>query len=178
MLTAEAPVHREAPPMPSTRRQNRETFVRLFQGFVNEYGEVVGKKIVKHIVDNAGGMRICIPENNPKLNQTRKWIDGKLCVIDTVLYNDPLYGCSACFRMLWVSTCQEFKQSSGRAIMHKIIVELGGRRVYFPNYRDLYKWERNEKMKNQYTGGNIDEIAERWSMSRLRALQIVTGEDE
>jgi hypothetical protein len=153
--------------MPNTRRQNRETFVRLFQGFVNEYGEIAGKKIVKHIVDTTGGMRIWVPENNPKLNQ------------HTVLDNDPLHGCSACFRMLWISICHEFGPASGRAIMHKIIVERGGSRVYFPTYRDLYKWERNEKMRAQYSKcKNVEEIANRWNMSWQRAAQIVRGEED
>ncbi len=166
MLLAEAQRNMEVRPMSNTRRQNRETFVRLFQGFVNEYGAVAGEKIIKHLVDNAGGLRLWIPGNDIPVNQS------------LIIHGDPLCTHSACFRRLWRSTCREFGQASGRAIMNKIVVEFGGRRVSFPDYEDIYKWERNEKMKNQFTGNNIDEIAARWGMSPLRALQIVTGEDE
>jgi hypothetical protein len=169
MLTAAAPEIPGVLLMPNSRRQNRETFVRLFQGFVNEYGEVAGKKIINHIVDQAGGMRIWVPASNPKLNQYAS------------LDNDPLHGCSACFRRLWVSTCHEFGQASGRAIMNKIICEISGlchHRVHFPSHRDLYRWERDEKMQNQYTGDNIAEIALRWNMSVPQALKRVRRRED
>jgi len=165
MLTAATPKMPGALPMPNSRRQNRETFVRLFQSFVNEYGEVDGKKIVKHIVDNAGGMRIWVPSSNPKLNQY------------AALNNDPLHGCSDCFRRLWLSICREFGRTYGRTIMNKIVCELGNQRVHFPCHHDIFRWERNEKMKNQYTGKNIAEIALRWNMSVPQAQKIVTEED-
>jgi hypothetical protein len=125
---------REILPMPNTRRQNRETFVRLFQGFVNEYGEASGKRIMKHIVDNAGGIRMDVPSSNPGLNQHVK------------LDNDPLHGCGVYFRRLWISTCKEFGHDSGHDIMNKIVCELGNQRVYFPCHKEINRWERkNEK---------------------------------
>ena len=157
----------EVPHMHSSRRQNRETFVRLFQGFVNEYGEVVGKRIMKHIVDNAGGIRMDVPARNPGLNQYVK------------LDNDPLHGCGVDFRRLWRSTCKEFGHNSGQTIMNKIVCELGNQRVYFPCHKEIYRWERNEMMKNQYSKDpNIKALALRWGMSVPQAQHIVEEEDD
>ncbi len=156
MQTAETPMRLEVLPVPNSRRQNRETFTRLFQGFVDEYGEAAARKIIKHLVDQAGGYRICIPGPGP----------------------DPLHGCSACFRQLWRSTCREFGHASGRAIMNKIIVELGGRRVWFPDYRDLHIWERNEKISSQYNGENAEELSLRWNLTREWVLRIVRGDED
>ncbi len=87
------------------------------------------------------------------------------------------HGCSAFFHQLWRSTCREFGHASGRAIMNKIIVELGGRRVWFPDYRDLHIWERNEKISSQYNSENAEELALRWNLSREWVLRIVREED-
>lgn len=133
------------------RRQNRETFVRLFQGFVNEFGEVAGKKIVKHLVDLAGGYRILIPAAGP----------------------DPLFGCSSQFRRLWVSTCREFGSKSGHKIMSKIIAGLGGRRVWFPDYKDLFTWDRNKKILDLFDGTNCRELACRFKLSSISILRII-----
>jgi len=163
MLIAEMPilpVLQEVPPMPNARRQNRETFVRLFQGFVNEYGEVAAKKIIRHLVDHSGGFRICIPGPGP----------------------DPLFGCSPLFRQLWRSTCFMFGHDSGRAIMNKIVVELGDRRIWFPDYKDLYLWERNEKIQNLYqkydTGDNAEELGIRFRCCAVHIRRVVRGEDD
>ncbi len=163
MLTAEMPSRPEVLPMHNTRRQNRETFTRLFQGFVSEYGEDAAKRIIKHLVDQAGGLRMWIPSSGP----------------------DPLSRCGYFFRLLWRETCKTFGRQSGRAIMNKIMVELGGRRVYFPDYRDLYIWDRNEKIRRQYIPGmpdgpkgNEEELVARWGLSRYWILRIANGQDD
>ncbi len=164
MLTAEMPRHLEVLPVPNSRRQNRETFIRLFQGFVNEYGEAAAKKIIKHLVDQAGGLQLSIPGPGP----------------------DPLCGCSAWFRQLWRDTCKEFGRKSGRAIMNKIMGQLGGRRVRFPDYLDLYIWERNVKMHNQYceirSSGRssieaLTELSINWNIHIRHVHRIVNEED-
>ncbi len=147
--------------MNDTRRQNRVIVTRLFQGFVKDYGEAAGKKIIEHLVSHAGGQRIRVPTNNPGLNQHAS------------LSNDPLHGCSACFRRLWMTTCQELGQASGRAIMHKIVCELGGRRIWFPDIETLYRMERNLKICAIYNGTNHKEIALRFKLSVTQINNII-----
>jgi hypothetical protein len=158
MLTAERQMILESP-MPNARRQNRETFTRLFQGFVNEYGEADAKKIIKHLIDEACGVRMWVPAPGP----------------------DPLSRCSPSFRRLWRSVCNEFGRASGRAIMNKIMVEVGSscssRRISFPDYKDLCIWERNEIIKTQLACANSYEVAHRWGMSRQWVLRIGRGEE-
>lgn len=150
--------------MTIARRQNREALTRLFQGFVNDYGNAAGKKIIKHIVEHAGGIRIHIPGRSHKLNQ--------YATID----NDPLHGCSACFRNLWINICCEFGQASGRAIMNKIVVELGGRKIRFPDHETFYRSERNKKIRNLYDGANCGELALRFNLCMSQIKNIINGD--
>jgi len=145
MPTAEAPRRTEAPPMNNTRRQNREAFIRLFQGFVADYGNVDGEKIIAHLVcHDIGGERRWVPAPGP----------------------DPLSRCGENFRKLWRDTCAKFERASGRAIMNKIMVELGGRRVYFPDYKDWSMWARNMKIQKQlHSGEDPKVVAGRWGLS-------------
>ena len=155
MIIAEMPVPvMEAPSVPSHRRQNRETFTRLFQGFVIDFGNESAEKIIRHLVRDAGGLRISIPENN----------------------GDPLFGCSPFFRQLWVNTCQSFGSDAGREIMLKIIVEFGGQRVTFPDPVDLFRIERNERIRAQYNGANCQELGLRWGLHPVHVRRIARGE--
>lgn len=163
MLIAALP-KREVLPVPNTRRQNRETFVRLFQGFVDAYGEAAAKKMIKFIIDQAGGLQLWIPGPGP----------------------DPLNRCGYWFRQLWRNTCQEFGRNIGRAIMNRIIDELGGRRVRFPDYLDLYIWDRNIKIHSQYcslresgrsSSEACAELSINWSIHIRHLHRIVRGEE-
>jgi hypothetical protein len=156
MPTLERTIPTEALPVPNTRRQNRETFTRLFQGFVADFGNETAEKIIRHLVHDAGGLRLSIPGNN----------------------GDPLYGCSSLFRQLWINTCAAFGPATGRAIMMKIIVEFGGQRVWFPDVNDLCRIERNEKIRGLYNGANCQELAIRFTMHPVHIRRIARGEDD
>jgi len=155
MLTAEMPLSLEALSVPNHRRQNREAFTRLFQGYVADFGNEAAEKIIRHLVRDAGGLRISIPENN----------------------GDPLFGCSPFFRQLWVNTCTEFQPEPGRAIMLKILVEFGGQRVTFPNPDNLSRIDRNERIRCQYQGTNCQELGLRWGLHPVHIKRIARGED-
>src|SRR5512144_1524940 len=111
MLLAETPKRLEVLPVPNHRRQNREAFTRLFQGFVVDFGDKAAERMIWHFVRDAGGLRLSIPANN----------------------GDPLFGCSSLFRQLWINTCAEFGPMLGRAAMQKILIEFSDQRVTFPD---------------------------------------------
>jgi len=131
--------------------KSREATTRLFQGFVTDFGDELGEKIIKHIVDQVGGYRILISAPSP----------------------DPLFYNSRNFRRLWRSTCEEFGRASGRAIMNKLIVELGGRRISFPDHEDICRFERNRRIRNLYNGTNCSELAFRFRLCRCQIKRII-----
>jgi len=137
------------------RRQNREAFTRLFQGYVADFGNEPAKEIIRHITLSAGRLRFRVPQNN----------------------GDPLFGCSPYFRQLWVSTCEAFGAESGRVIMQKIMVELGNQRVTFPDPEDLSRIDRNERIRCQYNGCNCQELGLRWGLHPVHIKRIARGED-
>ena len=141
----------ELPPVEKTaRRRNREAIMRLFQGFVADFGNELGEKIIKHIVDQAGGYRVLLPAPSP----------------------DPLpHGCR-CFRRLWRSICGEFGRASGRAIMMKF-VELGRKRISFPDHEDMCRFERNRRIRDLYDGTNGHKLALRFRLCRTQIIRII-----
>ena len=139
----------------NNRRLNRDAFVRVFQCLVDDFGKEPAEKIVNQLVHRVGGLRISVPENN----------------------GDPLFGCSQSFRLLWFHICAEFGQASGRAIMRKLIVELGGSRVTFPDIQDLSRFARDEKIRNQFTGDNCQELSIRWGLHPVHIKRIVRRDD-
>ena len=144
-----------------SRRRNREAVTRIFQGIVDDFGNTAGEKIIRHIVDQAGGIRMRVPSYDIKVNQF------------LVIHGDPLCTNSTCFRRLWRSTCKEFGQASGHAIMQKIFVELGGQRVLMPDHKTLSKIERNRKVRYLYDGTNRGELALRFALSKNQIRKIV-----
>jgi len=122
----------------NSRHRNRETVILLFQGVLADFGNQLGGKIMWHIAYEAGGQRIRVPRISQGVNQY------------ATSENDPLYGCSPCFRKLWQSTCQKFGKATGRVIMLRIITVFGGGRIYFPSFKMLHRFERNAKIRNLY----------------------------
>jgi len=156
MLIAEKPLSPEVLPVPNHRRQNREAFTRLFQGYVNDFGNETAAKIIHHLALSAGRLRLRVPQNN----------------------GDPLFGCSPYFRQLWVDTCETFGSESGRAIMQKILIEFGAQRVIFPDLEDLSRIDRNERIRCQYNGNNCQELGLRWGLHPSHVGRIARGEAE
>ena len=155
MLIAEMPVSPEGLPASNRRRLNREAFTRLFQGYIADFGNETAAKIIEHLALSAGRLRFYVPRNN----------------------GDPLFGCSPCFRKLWVDTCETFGSESGRAIMQKILVEFGTQRVTFPSPEDLGRIDRNERIRCQYNGTNRRELGLRWGLHPTNITRIVKEQD-
>lgn len=133
--------------------KSRQTLNRLFEGYCKDYGPEDGAKIIKAIIDVLGGCRLTIPEkisNNP----------------------DNITALLALYSYL----CENFGQASGEAIMRKFIMELKGSRISFPDYEDLYREERNRKIKSMFNGSNYKELATIFNLAESWIWRIVNKE--
>lgn len=138
------------------QRRNREAVARLFRGIVEDFGEKTGESIIRHLVEQAGRIRIHVPGPGP----------------------DPLFRCGPCFRQLWRSTCEKFGRESGHAIMNRVMTELGNRRVWFPDHETLYRAERNRNIRALYNGRNGGELAARFNLCEDQIRKIVNKDEQ
>ena len=67
----------------------------------------------------------------------------------------------------------EFGETSGRAIIRTILEELGGLRVCIPDLNELYREERDAKIRAAFNGRNYEELAVRWGLSVRRIRYII-----
>ena len=130
--------------------KSRVMLNRLFEGYYKDYGQVNGDKIIRTIIDVLGGCRITIPE---KLSGNK---DNKEVIL--ILYK--------CF-------CDRFGKSSGLAIMRKFIMELKSCRISFPDYDDLYREERNRRIRDRFTGCNYKELSIMFGLDLSHVWRIV-----
>ena len=57
----------------------------------------------------------------------------------------------------------------------KVMVEtVGGLRLTFPDLQDLYRAERNRRIRNEFTGFNYEELAIKYRLKRLQVRRILT----
>ena len=146
-MTMELPP-RERITLPN-RRDNRETLTRLFQGYVNDYGNAAGEKIIRVILDELGGLRMVIPTNS-----NRSGPDENIRIINC----------------LYCRLKKEFGDASGKAIMQKFLRDIKGMRISFPDLQDLAREDRDRRIKN--TVGGIPEIALRFGLSEKQIRRI------
>jgi Mor family transcriptional regulator len=141
----------EVSPLSNRRRENRDILQRLFQGYINDFGNDDGWKIIKVIIFELGGIRMQVPRD---INRKGELLEA--------FYNH---------------ICEDFGESSGTAIINKFITELGGLRISFPTFEELYRQERNEKIRARYNGwpygSNIEVLAEQWGISGECVRKIV-----
>ena len=58
----------------------------------------------------------------------------------------------------------------------KVMVEtVGGLRLTFPDSQDLYRAERNRRIRNEFTGFNYEELAIKYRLKRLQVRRIIQG---
>lgn len=154
MLTAAITMPRmtEAPILPD-RRENRATLRRLFQAYVDDFGPEAGEQIIMTTINELGGMRMVIPTNSHHNGAN-------------------IYA----IRVLYARMCERFGDASGAVIMRKFLVELGGIRISFPDMEDLWREERNRKIRAAYNGSNHAELAIKWGMSVVHVRNIIRGE--
>jgi Mor family transcriptional regulator len=60
---------------------------------------------------------------------------------------------------LFERLCSDLGESSGKIIIKTIIQELGGLRVCFPDFEELYRDDRNRRIRNLFNGRNYNELA-------------------
>ena len=61
-------------------------------------------------------------------------------------------------------------------IIKMLINVLGGTRLTFPDFDYLYRQERNRRIRNEFTGGNHEELAIRYRVSRKHVRRILVRE--
>jgi hypothetical protein len=138
-----------------SRRENRESLRRLFQGYVNDFGAEDGGKIIRVIIDELGGVRVTVPMNG-KVRLGFRQSDSQEII-----------------RSLFCRLCHEFGIASGKAIMRKFLLELKGVRISFPDLRDLAREERDNRIRSTFNGSNHYELACVWGISRVSVQRIV-----
>lgn len=153
---------KEVPVLPS-RRDNRETIRRLFQGYVNDFGPAAGGRIIYVIVSEIGNLRIKVPRNSNNGHPG-------LSALPVIASNQETIWCLRC-RLV-----REFGEASARVIMRKFLFELRGMRLTFPDLEDLAREERDRKIRAEFKG-DYKETAIRWGMSIPGVKKIVRGDE-
>jgi Mor family transcriptional regulator len=133
--------------------KSRQILNRLFEGYCKDYGPEDGAKIIKAIIDILGGCRLTVPEKLPSNPDNAEAL-----------------------LVLYAYLCELFGQSSGEAIMRKFLMELKNCRISFPDYEDLYREERNRKIKSMFNGSNYKELATRFNLAESWIWRIVNKE--
>jgi Mor family transcriptional regulator len=55
-----------------------------------------------------------------------------------------------------------------------MVETVGGLRLTFPDLQDLYRAERNRRIRNEFTGFNYEELAIKYRLKRLQVRRILT----
>lgn len=134
-------------------KKSRQALHRLFEGYCRDYGVEDGGRINKAIIDVLGGCRLTIPEKMPSNPENAEALLA-------------LYAC----------LCERFQQASAEAIMRTFILELKGCRISFPDWEDFYREERNQKIRNMFTGGNYKELSIIFGLAVSTIWKIVNEE--
>jgi len=133
--------------------KSRQALNRLFEGYMKDYGEANGGRIIRAVITVLGGCRLTIPGSMPTNPENTEALLS--------LYN---------------YLCELFQPASAEAIMRKFLLELKGCRISFPDYEDLYREERNRKIRSMFTGQNYKELACIFNLSPRRIWEIVNKE--
>ncbi len=59
-------------------------------------------------------------------------------------------------------------------IVQTLVRCVGGLRLTFPDLQDLYRAERNRRIRNEFTGFNYEELAIKYRLKRLQVRRIIT----
>jgi Mor family transcriptional regulator len=89
--------------------------------------------------------------------------------VKTMPRNDNREALDTLFQRL----CDEFGETSGRAIIRTIIAELGGLRVTIPSEKTLYIERRNELIRRRFNGSNYKELGYMFDLHEVHVRRIV-----
>jgi Mor family transcriptional regulator len=73
------------------------------------------------------------------------------------------------FRQLYI----KFEKDIAQEIIKLIITELGGKRVTFPSWDQLYRLQRNQQIFRYFTGTNTSQLARQFGLSNVQIRKIV-----
>lgn len=130
--------------------KSRQALIRLFQCYVNDYGNEAAVRIIRTIIDVLGGCRLTVPDQMPSNPDNAEALLA-------------LYAC----------LCERFQQASADAIMRKFLIELKGLRISFPDYDDLYREDRDTKIRNMFNGKNYKELSIMFGLAVSTVWEIV-----
>ena len=134
-------------------KKSRQILARLFDGYHKDYGPEDGTKIVRTIIDVLGGCRLTVPEKMPSNPDNA----------------EALLSLYVCF-------CERFGHASGGAIMRKFLLDLKCCRISFPDYDDIYRDQRNARIRVMFDGGNYKELSIRFELAVSTVWEIVNEE--
>jgi len=63
----------------------------------------------------------------------------------------------------------------GESAARKLCEELGGDTIYLPKPESLDAADKAERIRAEYTGTNIKELALKYNLTRMRVYQLVEG---
>lgn len=63
----------------------------------------------------------------------------------------------------------------GDEAARKLCEAMGGDTVYLPKPESLDAADRAERIRAEYTGGNVKELALKYNLTRMRVYQIING---
>lgn len=63
------------------------------------------------------------------------------------------------------------------AIIRVLVEAVGGCRLTFPDFENLYRAERNHRIRNEFNGVNMEELAIRYRLQKRQVRRIVTSSD-
>ena len=64
---------------------------------------------------------------------------------------------------------------NGEPAARKLCEELGGDTIYLPKPESLDAADKAERIRAEYTGANIKELALKYNLTRMRVYQLVEG---
>lgn len=62
---------------------------------------------------------------------------------------------------------------AAKKIIDTIIAEIGGMRLTIPDLKDLWRIERNRRIRKQFDGANIEELSIRFNLDKRHIRRIV-----
>lgn len=84
-------------------------------------------------------------------------------------------GNSDVIQEVFIRLNQEFGNLAPQ-IIRVLVGCMGGVRLTFPDLEDLYRQERNRRIKNEFTGFNYEELAIRYRLKCRQVRRIVQAE--
>jgi Mor family transcriptional regulator len=63
------------------------------------------------------------------------------------------------------------------AIIQVMVETVGGCRLTFPDLQDLYRQERNRRIRAEFTGANFEELAFRYRLKKRQIRRVIMLEN-